>query len=201
LPQANGNKENHEFDSDLDLSEADREVSSDDEEDEDGAVNGADSGVVHTKKKQRPRASDLTMEPKRVLSDAKNEIRARLATKDAYPTADIMNNWIVEVWRNANKRKYGKKKPFELNDDIIKMVSRMNALTSVRDSKLHLIPKQLHGIPAHFRGHVKTKAKPLVEKHYKFRKGTGNEVENKEIYARLKSSDYAYVNVVSNLLR
>jgi hypothetical protein len=57
-------------------------------------------------------------------------------------------------------------------------------------------PKQLQGIAAHFRGHVKTKAKPLVEKHYKFKKGTGNEALNKEIYNRLKSTDYAYVNKV-----
>jgi hypothetical protein len=59
---------------------------------------------------------------------------------------------------------------------------------------------QLQGVPPHFRGHVKTKAKALVEKHYKFKKGIGHEEENKAIYAQLKSSKYAYVNAVTFLL-
>jgi hypothetical protein len=105
--------------------EAEKEDTDEDEDEDTDEADTADveCEMIHLKINRRPKASNLDNDPKRVLMDAKNEMRARLATIDAYPSADDMNDWIIETWANANKRLFPGRPPFESNGEINKMVS------------------------------------------------------------------------------
>ena len=59
---------------------------------------------------------------------------------------------------------------------------------------------KLTHVATHFRGKVKDKIKPLVEKHYRFDKNPESEADNKAIYDRAKRFPYAFVSNVSRVL-
>lgn len=110
------------YDTDRELANPNDEP--DDEEQYSPATPNVECELLHLRIKNtdRPKAGNLAGESRRVLTEAKNEFRARIATVNAYPTMDIMTDWAYDCWANSNKRLYPQKPAFELNDEIQKLV-------------------------------------------------------------------------------